>query len=232
MPPTPNGRKLRVVLFILLPVLAWTHPQIANPVVSPQPDNAKGPGVSRDELARLRPTLMPDLRKLVERVYNQDHPSAADLQGEFLRCQFTPLRLGKLGPAIFVEDDGLGGPMAPMLNVYIPDHGSYRKIIEGAGFAEVPTMISRGPADPAPDLVYGGGTGVCSAKYYRYRYADGKYKTDACNQEYSVESNGSCQIKKCTGKGDPQQTFENNSAKQTYSTGPTLTAEQILSAKR
>ena len=217
---------------ILLPVLTWTHPQIAVPVLSPKPDKAERSGVSRDELVRLRPTLMRDLKKLVERVYSQDRPSAADLQDEFFRCQFTPLRLGTLGPAIFVEDDGLGGPMAPMLNIYIPDHGSYRKIIEGAGFAGGPTMISRGPAGSVPDLVYGGGTGACSAKYYRYRYADGKYKTDACNQEYSVESDSSCQIMKCTGKGDPQQTFENDSAKQAYYTGPTLTAEQILRVKR
>lgn len=177
----------RAILCILL---ALAQPQFCS-------STQAAPGLSAHELARLRPVVMPDLRRLLVRVYN-DNPSAVDLEKEFQDCHFTQLKLGTLGPAVLVEAEaGHGKSNAAMLNIYVPSHGSYRRILEAAGFGP---EVFRGPG-PVPDLAFGWSSGVCYTKYYRYRYVRGKYTANACYQEDRGENwdGGDCTVKSCEG---------------------------------
>ena len=153
------------------------------------------PGISPDELQRLHPVVLPELAGLLRRHYNEN-PSPVDVENEFQRCEFTPVSLGTLGRAIVVEaQTGRGKTNAGMLNIYVPNRGSYRRILEGMGFGP---MILHG-ARPVPDLAFGLESGACHTKYFRYRYKHGKYVTDACYQEDRPAdwNGGSCQVKRC-----------------------------------
>ncbi|HEX7158224.1 MAG TPA: hypothetical protein VF214_04390 [Edaphobacter sp.] len=159
--------------------------------------------ISTGDLARLRPVVQQDLKTLLAHVYNDDNLSAADLEDEFQQCKFTPLALGALGPAVLVEAGvGHGMANATMLNIYVPSHGTYRRVAEAAGFGP---RIVPGP-ERVPDLVFGWASGVCHATFQRYRYQSGKYVRDACDQEYD---NGDCAIKSCIGLGLNLPTFPN-----------------------
>jgi hypothetical protein len=163
---------------------------------TPKKSTQATPGISARNLARLRPVVLQDLRALVAGVYNIEDPSAAYLEEEFQRCQFTPLTLGTLGPAVLVEaQPGHGKTNASMLNIYLPSHGSYRRIVEAEGFG--PEIVP-GPKS-IPYLVFGWSFGVCHTKSHRYRYQSGKYSIDACNQETGGENGGSCLIESCEG---------------------------------
>jgi hypothetical protein len=141
--------------------------------------------LSARELARLRPVVEPDLKELFKRVYNEDAPTGASLDEEFKRCRVVRLKLGTLGPALLVEDPGLGGPNSAMLNVYLPVRRSYRRIVAGIGFG--PAIVS-GP-DSVPYLVFGATIGAGQEKLYRYRYQhrSGKYEVDACDLHTSKD---------------------------------------------
>jgi len=158
--------------------------------------------MSAQELVRLRPIVMPDLKKLAATFENENETDLdpAYLESLFQQCRFTRVALGSLGPAIPVESD-LGGGMGNfgMLNIYLPAHGSYRRIIAEAGFG--PKFLST--PGPVPDLVFGWAGGVCHATYSRYHYQTGSYISSACNQE--VEGKGdSCAIKTCEGSKLPK----------------------------
>lgn len=183
-----NTSRCRWSWAILCILVALAQPQFCS---SAQADS----GLSAHELARLRPVVMPDLRRLLARVYN-DNPSAVDLEKEFQDCHFTQLKLGTLGLAVLVEAEaGHGKSNAAMLNIYVPSHGSYRRILEAAGSGP---EIFRGPGS-VPDLVFGWSSGVCYTKYYRYRYERGKYAVNACYQEDRGENwdGGDCKVKSC-----------------------------------
>jgi hypothetical protein len=155
--------------------------------------------ISADELAKVRPVALPDLERLLQTIDN-DKPSAEDVENEFRNCQFTLVRLGRLGIAVVVEAQaGHGKTNAAMLNVYAPSGNSYRRIVEAAGFGP---EIFPGSAS-VPDLVFGWASGVCHTQYERYRYRHGRYSVDACNQEQEPPGqnwNGdSCIIKSCGG---------------------------------
>ena len=152
------------------------------------------PGISSRELARLRPAVLRDLKPFLRKMEGGE-PTSADLDREFKACHFTALPLGKLGPAILVEAQaGHGMANAALLNLYVPDHAGYRRIVEAAGFGPeiVPGSL------PEPDLVFGWASGVCHARYYRYRFKDGQYTPDACDQEVEGKDDN-CAIERCEG---------------------------------
>jgi hypothetical protein len=130
-------------------------------------------------------------------VENNDRVSAADLDDEFQRCTFTPITLGALGPAVLVEGQpGSGAANAGMLNIYLRSNGSYRLIAEGGGFG--PRIVA-GPAG-IPDLVFGWASGVCHAQYNHYRWQNGHFDVDACDQEEeSAPGSDDCRITACEG---------------------------------
>ncbi|MCU1250700.1 MAG: hypothetical protein JWQ49_3729 [Edaphobacter sp.] len=61
---------------------------------------------------------MPDLKKAVALLDNEEHPTAADFENDFKHCKFTRLTLGALGPAVLVAWTPLRTPNASMLNIY------------------------------------------------------------------------------------------------------------------
>jgi hypothetical protein len=194
-----NARRWLAASLCLLLACGCAFAQSSQVPSSPPPKESTQtePGFSRRDLARLRPVVLRDLRGLLRRVDNEN-PSGADVEDAFQRCQFTPLRLGTLGPAVLVEAEaGHGKTNAAMLNIYVSSYGSYRRIIEAAGFGP---MIIRGPGS-VPNLVFGWASGVCHTKYYRYRYERGKYAVDACYQEDRGANwdGGSCMVKSCEG---------------------------------
>ncbi len=87
--------------FLMPCLLAVFSASYAQPSASSQkqPHESK---ITAQQLNQLRPVLEKDLAALLKTVYN-DPPSPQDIQYEFLHCQFTPLHLGALGPAILVE---------------------------------------------------------------------------------------------------------------------------------
>lgn len=192
-----NGVRWPLVLCVLLAYcLNFAQSQAPSSPV-PKESLPEQSGISARELARLRPAVLRDLRKLLARIYNNT-PSAADLEDEFQRCHFTPFKLGTLGPAIVVEAEaGHGKSNAAMLDMYVPSQGSYRRIMEAAGFG--PEIVP-GPGT-IPDLVFGWSSGVCHTKYYLYRYERGRYTVEACDQEERGENwdGGSCIVKACEG---------------------------------
>jgi hypothetical protein len=156
------------------------------------------PDVSRAELEHLHPAVFKDLKTLISGLANDPNPSAKYVEEEFLRCKFTPLKVGNLGRAILVEGaPGHGATNATMLNIYLPEHGSYRRILEAAGFGPAATGEAA-----IPDLVFGWTFGVCHAKYYRYTFNKGRYETTGCDQESEGASPGSddCSIQSCSGE--------------------------------
>jgi hypothetical protein len=165
------------------------------------PSSAPSSDVSAPELSRLRPIVMPDLKKLAATVDNENETDldAAYIESLFQQCRFTRLTLGSLGPAILVESD-LGGGMGNfgMLNIYLPAHSSYRRILAEQGFG--PKFLSA--PGPVPDFVFGWAEGVCHATYSHYHYQNGSYISNACNRE--VEGKGdNCAIKTCKGSKLP-----------------------------
>jgi hypothetical protein len=173
--------KLRIILALLVGGIMCGQSQSVS-----FPDgkgSAPDQVLSARELDRLRPVVVPDLKELLKRVYNIHAPSASDLDEEFKRCRVMRLQLGKLGPALLVEDPGPGGPNVPMLNVYLPTRKSYREIVRAIGFG--PAIVS-GP-DSVPYLVFGTTIGAGQEKLYRYRYQhrSGKYQVDACDDHTS-----------------------------------------------
>lgn len=193
--------------------------------------------VSRAELLGLRPIVEKDLRALLKRVYNDDTVSAGDLENEFEQCNFTAVRLGSIGRAILVEAQAGHGATgnAAMLNLYARSGDSYRRIIDTAGFG--PAIYPR--AGAPPDLVFGWTSGVCYVTYYRYRFANGKYSVNGCDQEYRAKGDvsESCLIKACEGAQhyptfqDPWPAYEgdaSSSSSPTYFAGPAKTGKEIL----
>jgi hypothetical protein len=201
--------------------------------------NAKLKGFSREDLMRLRPILLRDLVPSLKLVYNDPNPSSADVEDAFLNCSFTPLRLGKLGRAVFVEWKGNSGLNVPMLDIYLATDRSYRRIVDAGGFGLriVPT-----PDSMIPYLVFGGGGGVCANMYTLFAYREDKYEPIACDQDQRKTKG--CREVTC----DPAKplplfpapwpaagpSIENDgsaSGPSAYFTGPTLTAKQILNEK-
>ena len=83
-----------------------------------------------------------------------------------------------------------------MLNVYVPDHGSFRRVAAGNGFG--PQVVDRDGAPP--DLIFGWTEGVCTVAYYRYHYDKGHYSVNGCAQEYrngKPKPGEFCAIKAC-----------------------------------
>src|SRR5437868_5879820 len=150
--------------------------------------------LSTAELEKLRPVVEQDLKRVLARAYNIHNANAKDLDDEFKQCRLTHLDLGKLGAAVLVEH-GITNRNEEMINLYVPVHGSYRRIIAQAGFGPI---ILRGTR-AVPDLVFGGTSGICTASLMRYRYTKGKYVADACDQEYRGDSadDGACPIRRC-----------------------------------
>jgi len=198
---------------------------------------AKSGSFSRSDLLRLRPVLMRDLIPIFKLVYNDPNPNSADIQEAFLSCQLTPLKLGKIGSVVLVEWRGMGGVNVPMLNIYVSTGRSYRKIIDAGGFG--PSIVPR-TGSSVPDLLFGGTSGVCHAELNRYRYINGRYQIDACDQEYPG-SGDACQVRICEDAAHPSRlpTFPDPmswsgppNAPAPYFDGPTLTAKQILGTKQ
>ena len=173
----------------------------------PSPDKPD-PHISATDLTRLRPVVLQDLKEVFVNVYNIRTPTEKDLTDEFKQCRFKLLHLGTLGPAILVEDEGIGGRNVPMLDIYVPAHESYRKIVSGSGFGP---MILPG-TKAIPDLVFGGSEGACYSTLVRYHYNGKEYLADACDQEYRDESfpRGACPVRACERlRGKQLPTFPN-----------------------
>jgi len=146
------------------------------------------------QLKLLRPVVERDLKPFLKTFLN-DEPDAAAVEEEFLQSQYTPMNLGALGPAILVEahsGQGATGNSA-LVNLYVPSHGSYRRIISTAGWG--PEIGDEKRA--VPDLIFGWASGVCHATLQRFRYVTGEYKRDACDQEVQDEQRGACEVKSC-----------------------------------
>lgn len=155
--------------------------------------------IPNGELARLRPVVVPDLKAFLSR-FDGEPVSNADAVQEFRRCTFTRLNLGTLGRAIVVEAAaGHGNQNAAFLNVYVREHESFRRLLTAAGFG--PEVNERKGAPP--DLIFGWTEGVCTAKYYRYHYANGQYERNGCVQENSNDDpkvGEYCALKACDDK--------------------------------
>jgi hypothetical protein len=149
-------------------------------------------------MAHLRPVVEHDLRRLLQNLYGTT-PTKIEVDKEFTLCKFTRVNLGSLGEAVVVEaQPGHGVPNAAMLNVYARTKSGYRRVIEGAGFG--PYVIPR--EDAPPDLVFGWTSGVCTARYNRYHYANGEYTVNGCAQEdreHQPKSGELCAITSCEG---------------------------------
>ncbi|HEX7287705.1 MAG TPA: hypothetical protein VF532_16065 [Candidatus Angelobacter sp.] len=201
-----------------------------NPAARPKQHNSTG--VSVRELARLRPVVKRDLKKVLQRTRNINTPSAAELENEFQQCRFTPLQLGRLGRAVLVQDQSDGGKNVLLLNIYVPSRGSYRLLISEAG---VGPLFLPGPGY-APDIIFGT-AGVCYS-LARYRYIAGKYQLDACIERQRDEHDN-CVVKSC-GKPsfpdpfveDAEQKSDSSPAPSPYFTGPGLTGKEIMSVKK
>jgi hypothetical protein len=200
-----RNRRLRYRRLICLGVFlgfgfCFAHPQTpsapANKSIHAEENPTEGK-ISKSEIERLRPAVLPDLRALMARVEN-DNPSPADVDEEFRHCEFTLFKLGKLGAAVLVEaQPGHGKSNAAMLNLYVPSHGTFRRILAAEGFG--PEIISG--SKPVPDLVFGWSAGVCHTTFYRYHYEHGKYVADACIQEEDAgRDSEDCSIRACEGK--------------------------------
>jgi hypothetical protein len=129
------------------------------------PEEPQGPprpklGISRHELALVRPALSPDLSKAVALLDNNDHVTAADLNEAIKECEFKHIRLGALGTAIRVEWNPLRAPNASMVGVYGLRHRSYHRLVKDIGFGPEILKGSR----PVPDLAFGWTFGVCTTK--------------------------------------------------------------------
>ena len=158
------------LLFALAVVLADAT------TASGQQSNASIPAA---ELTRLEPAVLPDLKARLSTIYGKPI-SDADAAQEFSRCKFSRLILGPLGPAILVEAAaGHGKTNAAMLNVYVSDHGSFRRVATADGFG--PQVMDRDGSPP--DLIFGWTEGVCSVTYYRYHYEKSHYNVNGCAQE-------------------------------------------------
>lgn len=153
------------------------------------------PGIPDSELALLRPAVLPSLRKQIGIFNDETSPAATEVESEFKKCEFTPFKLGALGQAVLVVWNPLNNANAEMRNLYVRKDGTYHLLIAAEGFG--PEILPE--PRPVPDLVFGWGEGVCHATYSRYRYQNGHYKVDACNQE--TEGNGGdCAITSCANK--------------------------------
>jgi len=170
------------------------------PVLSSAQTAPNSPPLPPADLARLRAAVLPDLRKAVG-TFNNDSKTK-DVSAEWKLCKITPIRLGTLGPAVVVEWNPAKAPNASMINIYLPANGEYHLLLGSAGFG--PTLLPE--KKPVPDLVFGGTGGVCHAVYSRYRYQNGHYAVDACNQE-KESKDGNCSIIACEHRNFP--TFPN-----------------------
>lgn len=194
---TPRQPRLRLRFRICL--LALLLP--ATPVLLAAQAPPKPPApLAAAELDHLRVAVLPDLRKAVGTLNNDSVNK--DGSAEWKQCKITPIRLGTLGPAVVVEWNPSKAPNASLINLYIPVNGAYHLLLGSAGFG--PTILPGNK--PVPDLVFGGTSGVCHAVYSRYRYQDGRYAVDACNQE-TEGKNGQCGIIACQHRNFP--TFPN-----------------------
>ena len=192
-----NGRKAAPGIVFLASLLIVVRP--ASPISAQTAGKPAAQGANEDaplsegDLAHLRDAVVPDLRKAVA-IFNDD-PGVTNVSDEFKSCRITPIGLGALGRGVVVEWNPMQTPNASMINLYLPDHGAYRKLIAGSGFG--PTVLPG--SRPVPDLVFGGTMGVCHASYTRYRFERGKYSADACDQE-TEGKDGSCAIVACENK--------------------------------
>jgi len=184
------------VLFFAAAFSAQTQTQGAGAASSgPANLDSVKPGIPDSEVALLRPAVLPSLRKHVGIVNDEENPEAAEMESEFRKCMFTPFKLGVLGPAVLVVWNPLNNANAEMRNIYLRKNGAYHLLIEAEGFG--PEILPE--PRPVPDLVFGWGEGVCHATYSRYRYQNGHYKTDACDQE-TEGKDADCTITSCANK--------------------------------
>jgi hypothetical protein len=190
------GTMLRRYVTLLL-LCAWAVVLAGAATASDQQSNASIPSA---ELARLRPVVLPDLKAFLSNIYREP-VSDADAVQEFSDCKFSRLILGPLGPAILVEASaGHGKTNAAMLNLYVPDHGSFRRVAAAQGFG--PEVMDRNGAPP--DLVFGWTEGVCTVTYHRYHYEKGQYNVNGCAQEdrdSEPKTGEFCAIKECDSPG-------------------------------
>lgn len=195
IPQTCRGaRAARCLLFAV--VVATSASEGAVPAQERLPAHAQPPsGVSPGDLLRLRPAVLPDLKKAIAITLNQSTVSANQANREFRHCKFSAIQLGTLGAAVVVEWNPMNAPNASMINIYAVEHGAYRRIAEGAGFG--PDVLAG--SHPIPDLVFGGAGGVCHSSYSRYRFQNGAYAVDACDQE-TEGKDGECAMVACENK--------------------------------
>lgn len=154
--------------------------------------------LSKAEMRSLRPILLRDVRVAAATLYNDPRIKTKELNSSLQHCTFSKIKLGPLGTAVVVDWPAIpGAANSSMINVYLPEGKSWRKVAEGAGFG--PRVVPR--VQGIPDLVYGWTTGVCHATFNRYAYRKGSYQQDACDQEaYSSDSREStCGIIACEG---------------------------------
>jgi len=185
----PKSRRMQC-LVALAAFLAIASP----PARGQQSDRA---AVSAADRASLFPVVYPGLKPAVVTLDNSP-VTRQDVADEYKNCRFSHVDLGALGLAVVVEWNPMSAPNANFIGVYIRRLGAWHKLVVNSGFG--PTIIS-GP-QPIPDLVFGGnGGGVCQSEYFRFRYAHGTYRPNACNQEKRGSGEG-CQIVSC-GNGLP-----------------------------
>ena len=97
---------LKSLCFILL-ALGCAHAQSSGNISS----GTNLPDVSRSELERLRPVVLADVKAFLAQ--SEPKPSQNSVEEEFLRCKFTPVKLGILGRAILVEGEQETVPRTP-----------------------------------------------------------------------------------------------------------------------
>jgi len=159
------------------------------PARSQQPDRSE---VSAADRASLFPVVYPDLKPAVVTLDNSP-VTLQDVADEYRNCRFSIVALGALGPAVVVNWNPMSAPNANFIGVYIRRSGAWHKLVVDGGFGPI---IIHG-SEPIPDLVFGGnGGGVCQSEYFRFRYAHGTYRANACNQEKRGSGPG-CQILSC-----------------------------------
>jgi len=200
---------------------------------------AKAVRISPAEFVRLRRAVLPDLIAFLNTRDGGPGATEQDADQELQGCTFTPLRLGKLGPAILVTDKNGAASNFNFLAVYGERNGAYQKLVDGAGF-----IGFLDGAGPAPDIIFTWASGVCHAMYYRLRYSGRGYKEDACDQEYEpAAGQEGCEIRACEKPFQKLPTFPDpykltdegaEVAQQTpkYIVGPEVTAKEIEGSAR
>jgi hypothetical protein len=152
------------------------------------------PSASKADIAHLRSTVLPDLKKALSTVLGSGYSeySAADMEYEYKRCVFEYVSLNSLGVGIRVSWNGLKAPNSPFIGLYVKRGNGFQRLYTGSGFG--PEVIK---GRKIPDLVVGDTSGSCSETLERLRFNGAVYKPNACIQR-TVKNTGDCVAMKCT----------------------------------